>query len=185
MIIPLSPANDQLLKTPTVDFDFSKDDAQEVFTNLKETMIHHRGLGLSANQVRLPHRVFVLGNPDDPDSVFGMFNPNIVSFSDEVEYLEEGCLTFPGLYVKVKRPKSIRVRFQRLDGEIHTEKFDGMTARVIQHEIDHLDGIVHISRATSYHREKAYKQQAKLNKMRKEYVRSFGNSPAKSIIKRT
>jgi peptide deformylase len=71
--------------------------------------------------------------------------------------LEEGCLSYPNLFVKIKRPKSIKVRFTTPDGETSTKTFTGMTARVFLHELDHLDGIAHTSRANRYHLDQAKK----------------------------
>ena len=69
--------------------------------------------------------------------------------------LEEGCLSFPGLIVKVKRPQHIRVRFQTPNGDTITKQFTGMSARVFQHEIDHLNGVLYFNRANRYHRDVA------------------------------
>jgi peptide deformylase len=69
--------------------------------------------------------------------------------------LEEGCLTFPGLTVKIKRPQHIRVRFTKPNNETITRQFTGMTARIFQHELDHLDGIIFYNRANRFHRDRA------------------------------
>jgi peptide deformylase len=99
-------------------------------------MQHYGGLGLSANQVRLPYRVFVMkGSPP-----FVCFNPVLVEWSNETIKLEEGCLTFPGMIAEINRPKHIKVRFQTPSGVHTTKTFTGMTARIVQHEMEHLDG---------------------------------------------
>jgi peptide deformylase len=114
-------------------------------------MLHHNGMGLAANQVGLPYRVFVIkANP-----ILACFNPRIVSQTGEEIDLEEGCLTFPNYYVKIRRPKQIRVRYTYPNGETVTQIYDGMTARIFQHELDHLDGILFQSRATLFHKEQA------------------------------
>jgi peptide deformylase len=92
------------------------------------------------------------------EPAYACFNPRIVIPGDEQVTLEEACLTFPELYVKVKRAKTIKVRFQGPDGEVYTKTFSGLSARVFQHELDHLDGIVYYSRANVYHREQAFKK---------------------------
>jgi peptide deformylase len=120
-----------------------------------EFMYDNNGLGLAANQVGLPYRMFVMrGSPEN----FACFNPRIVSESAEVESVEESCLSFPGLVVKVKRPKSIRARFTMPNGETRTEPFVGITARVFQHELDHLEGKLYFNRANRYHKEVAIKK---------------------------
>jgi len=110
------------------------------------------GLGLAANQVGVPYRVFAMrGSPQN----YVFYNPRIVNQSDKEVAMDESCLTFPGLVVKVKRPIEIRARFTRPDGEIMTETFRGMSARVFQHEMDHLNGEFFFNKANRYHREKA------------------------------
>lgn len=162
-ILTLVKKDDPTLKTPTQEFDFANPpmDPTQLVKDLAETMISHKGLGLSANQVGIPYSVFVVnGNP-----IQGCFNPKIVDFSLETLYLEEGCLSYPGLVVKVKRPKKIRVRYTMANGETVTHKFDGLTARCFLHEYDHLQGVVHITRANAYHREKALKNLKSYNRI--------------------
>jgi peptide deformylase len=117
-------------------------------------MNQFNGVGLSANQVGIPFRVFVMRS--SPEN-FVCFNPKIVYYSEDTETLEEGCLSFPLVNVKIKRSKHIRVRFQVPSGETVSMSFDGLTARVFQHEIDHLDGKLFVNRANRYHRDKALK----------------------------
>jgi peptide deformylase len=118
----------------------------------------NRGLGLSANQCGLPYRVFVLWS----EKPFVCFNPRIIDKTSETTMLEEGCLSFPHLIVKIKRPSAIKVRFQDAFGEMHTEKFTGMTARAFQHELDHMDGVTYHTRANKIHLERALNQQKNL-----------------------
>jgi peptide deformylase len=141
------------LRTKLEPFDFlnSPTDPIQLAKDLTETMLHHNGMGLAANQVGLPYRVFVIkANP-----ILACFNPRIVSQTGEEIDLEEGCLTFPNYYVKIRRPKQIRVRYTYPNGETVTQIYDGMTARIFQHELDHLDGILFQSRATLFHKEQA------------------------------
>lgn len=153
MIIDLIPKDHDLLRAKLEPFDFSNPptDPIQLAKDLTETMLHHNGIGLAANQVGLPYRVFVIkANP-----ILACFNPKIVSQSGEEIELEEGCLTFPNYYVKVRRPKQIRVRYTYPNGETVTQIYDGMTARIFQHELDHLNGILFMSRASLFHREQA------------------------------
>jgi peptide deformylase len=98
------------------------------------------------------------------ENIIGVFNPKIVDASSEMVYLEEGCLSYPNLWVKIKRPKKIKVRFTNPDGQTETRVFDGMSARVFQHELDHLDGVLHVKRANKFHLEQARKLAKKLSK---------------------
>jgi len=170
MILDLIDSKNSQLAEVSTEFDFNgKLNATELFENLKETMIEHKGVGLSAIQCGIPVRVFVLGNWNEPDTVMSIFNPRIVDQSKEITVEEEGCLTFPGLYVKVKRHDWIRVRYTTHEGVTDTIKLGGMTARIFQHEMDHLNGILYTRRANRYHLEQAQKQKKKLDKMRKRH----------------
>lgn len=156
--------NDPILTTPCEKFDFTNPplDPIQFSRDLVKLMRDNSGIGLAANQVGVPYRIFAMRS--DPNRVF--FNPIIVNLSEEVIALEEGCLTYPGLYVTIKRPRHARIRYTQPSGETVTEQFTGMSARVIQHEIDHLDGIIFYNRANFYHREKALKE---WRKNRKQY----------------
>lgn len=153
----LVDAKDPILKTKCEEFDFINPplDPIEFSKNLIKFMYDNNGLGLAANQVGVPYRIFAMrGAPEN----FVCFNPKIVLPSSEQVILEEGCLTYPGLLVKIKRSQHIKVRFRTPNGETLTKTFTGMTARIFQHELDHLDGIEFFSRANKYHREQAFKK---------------------------
>jgi len=137
MILDLVRHDDPIISSGVSDFDFGGDvDPIELARNLGETLAAHRAVGLAAPQVGLPYRVIAVGS--NPIGV--LFNPRIVSASDETSTLEEACLTYPGLVVRVKRARLIRVRYALPNGVVETKQFSDFTARVIQHEIDHLDG---------------------------------------------
>jgi peptide deformylase len=153
---PLVDQKNDILYQKTEKFDFTNPpiNPSELAHILAQTMIKNNRIGLAAPQVGLPYRAFVMqGAP-----ILCCFNPIIVDTSSEEIYLEEGCLTFPGLIIKVKRPKMIRARYTEPNGQTITKKFIGMTARVFQHELDHLNGILFTQRANSYHLEKAKKK---------------------------
>ena len=166
---------DPILYEPTEKFDFDNPqmDPTELFEKLKETMLANRGVGLAAPQVGIPLDVFVVGHPDDPENVFSVFNPKIVDSTGEEIDEEEGCLSFPGLFVKVKRPSKIRMRYSDHSGETDTLVFEGFTARVIQHEYDHLQGLTYTKRAGRLRTEKAKKQKKKLDKLRKNNLTKY------------
>lgn len=111
------------------------------------------GVGLAANQVGINYRVVSIKGIDSC-----LFNPIIVYRSDDTDLLEEGCLSYPGLYVKVPRALTIRVRYMTAVGETVTKTYTHMTARVIQHEVDHLDGLTFHSRAHPIHRDRAMRK---------------------------
>lgn len=145
-----------ILTTPCEEFDFknSPGDPYDLATGLMQAMNQYNAVGIAANQLGIPYRVFAMrGSPEN----LVCFNPRIVDKSKEVELLEEACLSFPNVNVKIKRPIGIKVRFQTPSGETVTRVFQGLTARVFQHELDHLDGILFFNRAGRYHRDKALK----------------------------
>lgn len=147
---------DPILSTPTQPFDFTNPQIgpERLALEMMTEMNNHNGIGLAANQIGYPYSVLVMRS--HPENLV-CFNPKIVSGSKETETLEEGCLSFPGVNVKIKRHQTIRVRFQMPSGMTTTETFSGLTARTFQHELDHLNGVVFINRANRYHRDKAMK----------------------------
>lgn len=169
MIMKLVDANDALLHQECQAFDFANPqvDPEKLVEDLADTMAHNRGVGLSANQVGYNLKVFVMGNPDKPEDVITVFNPKIVDFGEELMVAEEGCLSYPGLFIKIKRPNTIRARFANALGDINTVSLSGFDARVFQHEFDHMMGISHVGRASRFHLEQAKRQQKKLQKLRK------------------
>ena len=133
----------------------------EFASSLVETCRQHKGLGLSANQCGFPYRVFVMGAEDNYVS---FFNPEIDSFSKEEVIMEEGCLSFPLLSLRIKRPKSIDVRYLDYNGVQRFATFEGLSARVFQHELDHLNGIVYTDVCKPVALQMATKKQNKLMK---------------------
>lgn len=170
MPLTLVTENDPILHEKLEPFDFSNPptDPALLFAEMKETMIRENGLGLSACQVGLRYRMFVMGNPSDPDSIFPVFNPRIINTSDNIVLMEEGCLSFPMLYIKVKRPDKIKVRYASINGETDTHTFQGTTARVFQHEYDHMEGVLFLDRANRYHIDQGKKRRTKFLKMKKK-----------------
>ncbi len=113
-----------------------------------ELMYAANGVGLAANQVDLPYRLFVLNLKSDPEAVdeeYVFLNPVLTSRKGMAE-AEEGCLSLPGLYGQVKRPERVTLNAFNLAGEELNLQIDGLFARAVQHEIDHLDGILFIDR---------------------------------------
>lgn len=151
--------NSEILKEEIPIFDFNNPsiDPIQLSHDLAETMISSNGMGLAANQIGLRVRAFAIkSNP-----IIVCFNPKIVAYGDDQVFLEEGCLSSPGLIIKIKRPDVIRLRYTEPNGNILTKKFQGLTARIIQHEVDHLDGIDFRKRALKFHYEQA------MNKLKK------------------
>ena len=163
MIYPLVDCNDPILKTELQPFDFSDPPVNplDLVSDLAETMLTEGGIGISANQVGLPYRVFVM----QAEELIPCFNPRIVDMSNETIVLEEGCLSYPGMFVKVKRPRRIKVRYADPNGKVVTRVFDGMSSRVFQHELDHLNGVNYQQRANRIHLDQARKKKKQKNKL--------------------
>ena len=108
---------------------------------LIDNMIHHNGIGISANQIGIWERAFAMVRDIENNEVMVCFNPRIVkSYSEEVE-MEEGCLSYPELFLKIKRPDKIVVKYEDEDKKTHKIKLQGLASRVFQHEYDHMEGI--------------------------------------------
>ena len=133
--------NDPRLRMKSVPWDFSNqpEDPLELSRQLIDTCKAYGGLGLSAVQIGKMYRVFCIGLMDKFQICF---NPEIVSLSLKSSKDVEGCLSFPGLALKVERPVECDVTFQMPDGSVQNQKFHGLTARCFLHELDHLDGVV-------------------------------------------
>ena len=108
---------------------------------LIDNMIHHEGIGISANQIGIWERAFAMVRDLENNEVIVCFNPRIIkSYSKEVE-MEEGCLSYPELFLKIKRPDKIVVKYEDENKKIHKIKLQGLASRVFQHEYDHMEGI--------------------------------------------
>lgn len=158
--------NDPILKQPTTPFDFKNPpmDPKELVEQMADIMLESKGLGLAAPQVGLPYSLFLVGNGRDKEETMAFFNPKVVDLFGEMVYYEEGCLSYPGLYVKIRRPADVRLRFTDYTGETTTTKYSGLTSRIIQHEYDHLQGITYQSKANRIHLTKAKKDLKLLNR---------------------
>jgi len=165
------------VSTPVERFD---DALKTLVADMFETMYGAPGIGLAAIQVGVPQRVLVIDlQPDDPDAepevctahgghshthqptkreprVF--INPEILDPSDDFIVYNEGCLSVPEIYADVERPARIRARWQDLDGTVHEEALEGMMAICLQHEMDHLEGILFIDRLSRLKRQMAIKK---------------------------
>jgi peptide deformylase len=161
------------ISTPVENVD---DDLRALIKDMFETMYDAPGIGLAAVQVGVPRRLLVMDlqepeNPDDPESkpvreprVF--INPEILEASDtEIPYLE-GCLSVPDQYADVMRPDRIKARWLDEDGKSHEEELDGLLAVCLQHEMDHLEGVLFIDHLSKLKRDMVLKKLAKARKER-------------------
>lgn len=163
---------DPILRKPTTPIplenseDFKR--AHYIAFSLAETLNKLEGIGLSANQVGLPWRVCAVNMGSE---IWTMFNPVIIEKSDTIANYQEGCLSYPGLYLKLNRPDHIKVRFQATNGEFLEKEIDGLTAVCVQHEIDHLDGIVYTDKVSPIKLEQAKRKVKQNLKKIRNYIR--------------
>jgi len=129
----------ELMRTSPKEYDFTneKDSAKSISNVLFDRMDELGGIGLSANQVGVNLRVFVMGKGDQRIAVF---NPEILEYIGEETVFKEGCLSYPGLFLNVKRPSAIKVAYYNEMGERVETTFAGLSARIFLHEYDHMVG---------------------------------------------
>jgi peptide deformylase len=176
---------DPLLKQVSKPVESFDEALKTLVEDMFETMYDAPGIGLAAIQVGVPLRVLVI-DLQEPDEDAGpedcgdhgcghdhrpvkkdprvFINPQILQPSEEMQTYTEGCLSLPEIYAEVDRPSRVRARWQDLDGEVHEEDMEGLMAICLQHEMDHLEGIVFIDHLSRLKRSMALK---KLDKLRK------------------
>jgi peptide deformylase len=126
-------------------------------------MIDNRGIGLAANQIGIDRRVFIMGSEslDNFPKPMALFNPNIIQSSKNLVEDQEGCLSFPGLWLKIKRPEWIVGSYYTSSENYREQKFEGYAAKCFQHELDHLDGICFVDKVSRLKLQLALKKQRK------------------------
>lgn len=140
-------------------------------------MIASKGVGLAAPQVGISQRILVLNptgerGPDD----LALINPTIVARAGDEGWYDEGCLSFPSIYAEVKRPDRCTVTYQDVDGRAHEREFDGFTSRIVQHEYDHLEGVLLVDRMSPADRQR---HKAALQDLVERWKRAAPKSPAR------
>lgn len=140
---------DPILRKKCKEVKEVTEEIKKLSQEMIEVMIKGQGIGLAAPQVGELKRIIAI-QAEKSSVVF--INPQVLKKSREHEFLEEGCLSFPGLWLKIKRPKKIEVEALTVDGKKIKIKAQGIFAQILQHEIDHLDGILFIDRISFWHR---------------------------------
>lgn len=143
----------------------------KLIKRLKMTMKLHGGIGLSANQCGVFERVFVLGAND---AIWACINPKIINASPDLIREKEGCLSFPGLALGVERHSWVEAEFINEECKVVQMRFEGLTARCFQHELDHMNGIKFTSRVKPLALQMAKKQQQKLIKKIMRLKKQYG-----------
>ena len=140
MLRPLIPSEDPLLHKKIKKCSYNLDRSKLSYT-LNENMFHHKGVGLSANQIGIEERAFVMMIDEKTEETITCFNPRIIKYSKDEVVFEEGCLSYPDLFIKISRPSTIVVKYEDEGKEIHKVKFTEYLSRIFQHEYDHMEGI--------------------------------------------
>ena len=138
--------------------------AADLYDMLIQHMVYHKGIGLSANQIGIPFKVFSM-MVNDKD-VICCFNPKIIKESNEQVVLSEGCLSFPQLFLKIRRPEEVWVEYQNADGDEINAHFEELAARIFQHEMDHMNGTIFLDKESKVFLQSARRKQKIL--LRKE-----------------
>jgi peptide deformylase len=175
-LLPIYETPDAMLRQISTPVDKVNDELRQLIADMFETMYAAPGIGLAAVQVGVPKRLLVMDlqepeDPDDPESkpvkeprVF--INPEILWHSDEEVPYTEGCLSVPDQYAEVMRPDKIRARWLDEHGEAREEELEGLIAICLQHEMDHLEGILFIDHLSKLKRDMVLKKLAKARKER-------------------
>ena len=144
MILDVVKLGEDVLRQKALPVPEVNDEIRQLAEDMFETMIEHEGVGLAAPQIGKSLRMFVLIADDDVRRVF--INPQIIQTSNETSEYDEGCLSIPQVYETIVRPVRVTVQALNEKGKPFTLDADGLLARIIQHEYDHLEGILYIDR---------------------------------------
>jgi peptide deformylase len=169
-LLPILEVPDPRLKIKAAPVAEVDAELRKLAADMLETMYQAPGIGLAATQVGAMNRVCVVDvtdkkNGEEPRPMV-LVNPDITWRSEDAESAEEGCLSLPSHYADVIRPRSVRVRYRDLDGVEQEVAADGLLARCLQHEIDHLDGVLFIDRISALKRSMILRKIAKTRRAR-------------------
>jgi peptide deformylase len=139
-------------------------DRETLTENLVETMREYKGIGLSAPQCAVMERVFVMYSDINEQKIMACYDPHILEYSEKTVLMDEGCLTYPGLWLKVRRPISIKACWEDTKGTKGEYELFGLEARIFQHEYDHMEGLVFIDHVSKLKLDMAKKRIKKLKK---------------------
>jgi peptide deformylase len=166
MIRPIIALPDPRLRKPSAPVERVDTELRALVQDMFETMYEAPGVGLAAVQVGVPKRVIVADptRGEEAKKPIAMINPEVIWSSEEREVQEEGCLSIPEVTEEVERPLRVKVRYLDLEGEAREAEADGLFARVLQHEIDHINGILFIDHISRLKRSRIIRKFAKAAK---------------------
>lgn len=167
--LPLVIAPDPRLKTKSTPIEKVDDEIRALAKDMFDTMYHELGIGLAAVQVGVLKRLLVVDvswrEGETPGEQYALINPEIIEESEDDHAYKEGCLSFPDQFAEVTRPDNVQVRYLDLDGNKQEKTFDGLLATCIQHEIDHLNGIVFVDHVSNVKRDMIMRKLKKMKKL--------------------
>ena len=155
---------DKRLRKVAVPVKKVDDEIKNIIEQMFFTMYEEKGIGLAATQVNIHKRIIVIDVSENRDKKIFLINPEIISLSDDIDTMEEGCLSVPGFYETVSRPKTVKVSSLDYDGKQIEIKANGLLSTCIQHEIDHLNGRLFVDHISSLKRSRIEKKITKLKK---------------------
>jgi len=153
-----------------------KCDRKQLAEDLNETMENFHGLGLSANQMGIMERAFIMFSDFQKREKLVCFNPEILEYSVEHVFEDEGCLSNPGLWLKIKRPEAIVLKYEDEDGKVTERPFRGLESRIAQHEYDHMEGKNFMDLVSKLRLQMAIKRRKKQEIKSKDLVRARRDS---------
>lgn len=167
-VLPIILTPEPVLRQTAKPVEAITDELLSLIEDMADTMYDAPGIGLAANQVGRLERVIVMDCAKDGDKaeLWKMINPEIIARSDETSVLEEGCLSIPGHNAEVRRPAEVDVRYLGIDGEMHEMRATGLLAACVQHEIDHLNGVLFIDHLSRLKRDMIWRKVLKEAKSR-------------------
>lgn len=163
-ILPILEFPDPRLRTRAAAVETVDDEVRQLVDDMIETMYDASGIGLAATQVDVHRRVVVMDVSDNKSSPLVLINPEVTPIGDEREPLQEGCLSIPEFYADIPRALKVRLKALDRDGQLYEMEAEGLLAHCIQHEHDHLEGILFVDYLSALKRDRIQKKMQKRHK---------------------
>ncbi|WLI74694.1 peptide deformylase [Halomonas alkalicola] len=163
--LPILEFPDERLRTRAAPVETDDDEVRQLVDDMLETMYDARGIGLAATQVNVHRRVIVMDVSDAQDKPLVLINPEYTPIGDERDLMSEGCLSIPEYYAEVPRALKVRLKALDRDGKPYELEADGLLAHCIQHEHDHLEGVLFVDYLSPLKRDRVMKKMQKRHKL--------------------
>ncbi|PRY69830.1 peptide deformylase [Halomonas ventosae] len=163
--LPILEFPDERLRTIATPVETVDDEVRRLVDDMLETMYDARGIGLAATQVDVHRRVIVMDVSDDQSQPLVLINPEFTPVGDEREPMQEGCLSIPEYYAEVPRALKVHLKALGRDGQPYEREADGLLAHCIQHEYDHLEGVLFVDYLSALKRDRVMKKMQKRHRL--------------------